>query len=158
MYCKNCGNEIADDSSFCRYCGIDLTESDSIASESTDNNIDTFSEIISDTVPSNKEVSIDECSNADSLQKEVDNSISSNDSSQDSKIMKVLGTLSGILLLGVFAVLGLGLMIGALFIIYWVIMLNFPNGKGITLFCIILLVTVYFAVKLVVNIVKSLRK
>lgn len=27
MFCKNCGNEIDDESKFCKFCGIDLSES-----------------------------------------------------------------------------------------------------------------------------------
>ena len=150
MYCKYCGKEIANDSKFCRYCGAELKEREFIVSDSTD--------IISNSVTCEEATSIDERSKIDSLKQEDKQTDSYNESYHDNKIMKSLGILSGILLWGILAVFGLGLTIGVLFVLYMIIMMAMPNGMGITIFCIILLITVYLVIKLIINIIKSFRK
>lgn len=156
MYCKHCGKEIADDSKFCRYCGTDLSEHDPIVSESTDNDADASSDNVSNFISSDETSSIEECNKIDSSQQE-DNE-PKNESYNDNKIMNVLGVLSGIFLWGIFAFFGLGLLVGGLCLVYMFIMMNMPNGMGITIFIIILAIVVYFVVKLIVNIIKSFRK
>lgn len=156
MYCKHCGKEIADDSKFCRYCGTDLSEHDSIVSESTDNDVDASSDNVSNFISSDGTSSIEECNKTDSSQQE-DNE-PKNESYHDNMIMNVLGVISGILLWGIFTFFGLGALALGLFFLYYIIMMNMPNGLGITIFIIILAVVVYFIVKVIITILKSLRK
>ena len=156
MYCKHCGKEIADDSKFCRYCGTDLTEHDSIVSESTDNDVDASTDNVSNFSSSDETSSNEDCNKTESLQQE--DIVPKNESYHDNKTMNVLGIISGIFIWGVFAIFGLGLLVGSLFLIYMIIMMSMPNGKGITIFIIILAIVVYFVVKLIINIIKSFRK
>lgn len=76
------------------------------------------------------------------------------DSPSDNKVLKILGIISGVLLGGLFAIVGLGLIAGLLFLVFMFIMMNMPNGKGIVLFGIILTITIYLLVKIIIRIVK----
>ena len=156
MYCKHCGREIADDSKFCRYCGTDLTETESIVEISNVNDIETSTDEVSESIISDNTDIIDE-SNTTNNEKETNNSIDI-EAPHNSKIMDALGILSGILLFGLFGLLGLGALALGLFFLYYIIMMNMPNGLGITIFIIILAVVVYFIVKVIITILKSLRK
>lgn len=156
MYCKHCGKVIADDSKFCRYCGTYLLGADNEYS-STDSEIKkeqtiTDEEIIEETINTINDAP---CINEESTYVEE---TSKNSPIADNKLMKILGIASGVLIWGIFGILGLGLLVGFLFVLYMVIMMMIPNGLGITIYLIILGITIYFTVKLIINIIKSFRK
>ena len=156
MYCKHCGKEIADDSKFCRYCGTYLLGADNeysstdseIKKEQTITDVDTIEGTINT-------INDAPCINEESTYVEK---TSKNSPIADNKLMKILGIASGVLIWGIFGILGLGLLAGFLFVLYMVIMMNMPNGMGIIVYCIILVLTIYLVVKLVLNIIKSFRK
>lgn len=156
MYCKHCGKEIADDSKFCRYCGTDLTETDSIVEINDNNDIELLTNEVSESIISDNTIIVDE-SNIANNEKESNNSFDI-EAPHKSKIMDALGILSGILLFGLFGLLGLGALALGLFFLHYIIMMNMPNGLGITIFIIILAVVVYFVVKVIITILKGLRK
>ncbi len=156
MYCKHCGKEIADDSKFCRYCGTDLTETDSIVEINDNNDIELLTNEVSESIISDNTIIVDE-SNIANNEKESNNSFDI-EAPHKSKIMDALGILSGILLFGLFGLFGLGALALGMFFLYYIIMMNMPNGLGITIFIIILAVVVYFIVKVIITILKSLRK
>ena len=158
MYCKHCGEEIAVDSSFCRYCGTHLNEQNSSVLESTDDDVDVSSDNVFDSTSFKEIVSNGELLKTGSLHQEVEDCISNNDSFHDSKFLKVLGILSGIIIWSIIAVLGLGITIYFLFFLCMIFMMNMPNGMGITICCIILLIAAYLFVKLIIYILKSFRK
>lgn len=151
MICKKCGKAITDDSRFCRFCGTELKDGTDNVEVVNVNDKD-------DTIPK-ESVSFDGDSNPKSIIKD-DGSID-NKSLQDNKIIKGLGIISGIIIWGFFALFALGLVIGflfLLFLLYGVIMMNMPNGRGIALFSIILLLTIYGIVKLIIAIYKEFKK
>lgn len=154
MICKKCGKTIADDSRFCRFCGTELKEHLS-SIDGTD-----YVEVVNfndkDETTSKESVPFDGNSKPKSIIKDEDSF--DNKSLQENKIMKGLGIISGIILWGFLALMVLVLVIGFLFILYGVIMMNMPNGRGIALFSIILLLTIYGIVKLIIANYKEFKK
>ena len=183
MYCKHCGKEISDDSKFCRYCGGNLVEEQveegTIVSKTNETETEIVESFIDDVIvvsPDNAEQIISSepiveeklegettsiASDDNTTDREKSNKadeINSNASITDSKIMKILGIASGVILWVILGGFGVLLLVGLLFILYMVIMMGMPNGRGITIYCIILGITCYLVVKLIINIIKSFRK
>ena len=183
MYCKHCGKEITDDSKFCRYCGtnlvdVGLSEGSSNVSQTNETDVETVepsnndvievssenaeqsvsSEPIVDKRWENETTSINSDDTTDREKSNKADEINSNASITDSKIMKILGIASGVILWVILGGFGVLLLVGLLFILYMVIMMWMPNGRGITIYCIILGITCYLVVKLIINIIKSFRK
>ncbi len=170
MYCKHCGKVIADDSKYCRYCGKFLVEEvankdkGEIVSQSSISEKVPKSDISEEKICINEiiaegedDISLNNASDTPITESLNEEKPKDDKPTSESKIMKVLGILSGILIWGIFGVFGLGLLAGLLFIIYMIIMMNMPNGMGVILFCVILGVTIFLIIKLIIKIIKGLR-